>query len=171
MSGIGSSVRWPRRFRRAATGNAPGMPPESPPSSLTAVLSAARGPVELVLVRHGQSAGNLADQDAQERGAEELDLDARDADVELSPTGQEQANALTKWLPALQADDPPTIVLSSPHPRGAGNPAPPSARPPDDRAQLPLPAGCGHRAHRCRRHRSRRGPRRAAPGTRPRSVR
>jgi broad specificity phosphatase PhoE len=98
---------------------APVMPPESPPSSLSAVLSAARGPVELVLVRHGQSAGNLADEDAQERGAEELDLDARDADVELSPTGQEQARALTKWLAALQEDDRPTIVLSSPYRRAA----------------------------------------------------
>ena len=48
------------------------------------------GPDELVLVRHGHSTANAADAAAREAGAEELDIDGRDADVELSETGQEQ---------------------------------------------------------------------------------
>ena len=53
------------------------------------------GPTEIVLVRHGHSVGNLADARAREEGAERLDLDARDADVELSGTG---VGAATKVL-------------------------------------------------------------------------
>ncbi len=53
-----------------------------------------RGPTEIILVRHGESVGNVADAEAQARKAEELDLDARDADVELSDTGRRQARSL-----------------------------------------------------------------------------
>ena len=53
---------------------------------------------ELWLVRHGESLGNEA---AWGEGREEVDLiplDTRDADVPLSATGQEQAEALGTWL-------------------------------------------------------------------------
>jgi broad specificity phosphatase PhoE len=75
------------------------------------------GPAELVLVRHGESVGNLADTAAQDAGAEVLDLDARDADVELSDTGQEQARALRRWVGGLDAGSRPTVVVSSPYRR------------------------------------------------------
>ena len=52
------------------------------------------GPQSIVLVRHGESAGNLADADARAREAEELDLSSRDADVELSERGEQQARVL-----------------------------------------------------------------------------
>ena len=90
--------------------------------TLSRILDARRGPDRLVLVRHGESVGNLADAEARERGSDRLDLDARDADVELSDTGQKQADAVGRWLA-----------------RGAGRPA-------DGRAQLAVPPGSGDRA-------------------------
>ncbi len=87
--------------------------------SLSAVLSAARGPAELVLARHGESAGNLADRRAREAGAEALDLDLRDADVALSEAGRAQADALASWMAGLGDDDRPTLVVSSPFRRAA----------------------------------------------------
>ncbi|WP_426247152.1 histidine phosphatase family protein [Nocardioides sp. LHG3406-4] len=77
------------------------------------------GPAEIVLVRHGHSVGNLADSRARESGAERLDLDARDADVELSDTGQAQADALGAWLGRAGQDALPTVVISSPYRRAA----------------------------------------------------
>ncbi|MCW2817272.1 MAG: phosphoglycerate mutase, partial [Marmoricola sp.] len=48
-------------------------------------------PVELLLVRHGESEGNVAAARAHETGAEQIDVPARDADVRLSDLGREQA--------------------------------------------------------------------------------
>lgn len=77
------------------------------------------GPAEIVLVRHGHSVGNLADARAREQGAERLDLDARDADVELSDTGRGQADAVAGWLVDADEDRVPTVVLTSPYRRAA----------------------------------------------------
>ena len=77
------------------------------------------GPAELVLVRHGQSVGNEADARAREAGAEVLDLDARDADVELSATGEQQADTLGTWLAAQPEERWPTVVVASPYQRAA----------------------------------------------------
>ena len=60
-----------------------------------------RGIVELVLVRHGESVGNVADREAIAAKAHRLDLEARDADVELSEEGQKQADALGEHLASL----------------------------------------------------------------------
>lgn len=81
------------------------------------------GPAELLLVRHGESVGNRADSAAQDAGAEVLDLDARDADVELSDTGQDQARALRHWVDRLDEEARPTVVVSSPYRRAAGTAA------------------------------------------------
>jgi len=51
----------------------------------------------LWLVRHGESEGNVAATAADRAGAEVIDLAARDADVELSAVGREQAQALRSW--------------------------------------------------------------------------
>lgn len=72
-------------------------------------------PPELVIVRHGQSLGNVARDAAHARGAEVLDLAERDMDVPLSPLGWDQAAALGRWF-ATQ-DDLPTVVISSPYVR------------------------------------------------------
>ena len=86
---------------------------------LTSVLQGRRGPVELVLVRHGESVGNLADTEARDADAERLELSARDADVELSPNGEEQARTLGRWVGGLDEDERPDLVVSSPYRRAA----------------------------------------------------
>lgn len=77
------------------------------------------GPVEIVLVRHGQSMGNEADAAARKAGADELDIEDRDADVALSDTGRTQAEALATWLESLAEDRRPTCVITSPYLRAA----------------------------------------------------
>ena len=77
------------------------------------------GPHALTLVRHGESIGNQADQAARDAGAEELELSVRDADVELSETGRQQAEALGRWMADAPEELRPTLVLSSPYRRAA----------------------------------------------------
>jgi broad specificity phosphatase PhoE len=77
------------------------------------------GPAAITLVRHGQSLGNEADTKARDAGAEQLDLDQRDADVELSETGLAQADGLAKWLSGQAESSLPTVVISSPYRRAA----------------------------------------------------
>jgi broad specificity phosphatase PhoE len=74
---------------------------------------------ELVLVRHGQSAGNVADAEARRHGAGRLELATRDADTPLSPDGELQARALGRALRDLGAERRPDVVLSSPYVRAA----------------------------------------------------
>jgi broad specificity phosphatase PhoE len=76
-----------------------------------------RGPAELVLVRHAESRGNVADRTAREAGAERLELDVRDADMPLSELGEEQAAALGRQLAALPPGERPTAIFSSPYRR------------------------------------------------------
>jgi broad specificity phosphatase PhoE len=59
---------------------------------------------ELWLVRHGESIGNVAATQAEMDGLDRIALDVRDADVPLSPTGREQAEALGRWLAAHRHD-------------------------------------------------------------------
>ena len=73
------------------------------------------GPAELTLVRHGESMGNRADAAARKAKAERLDLDKRDADVELSDTGAEQADGVAAWLAGDGPAAPPDLVISSPY--------------------------------------------------------
>jgi broad specificity phosphatase PhoE len=56
------------------------------------------GPTELLLVRHGESRANVVASAAEAEGAHEIPVDRRDADVELSPAGEEQARALGRRL-------------------------------------------------------------------------
>jgi broad specificity phosphatase PhoE len=77
------------------------------------------GPQSLWLVRHAESQGNLADQKAQEAGADTLELDIRDPDVELSDLGRRQAEALGKWLADQPREEQPDAVLCSPYTRAA----------------------------------------------------
>jgi broad specificity phosphatase PhoE len=77
------------------------------------------GPARLVLVRHGESIGNVADLAARSSGAARLDLQARDADVPLSDTGRDQAMALGRHLGGLAPTAVPTAVVSSPYRRSA----------------------------------------------------
>ena len=74
---------------------------------------------ELVLVRHGQSAGNVADAEARRRGLGRLDLATRDADTPLSPSGELQARAVGRHLLDLDPQHRPDVVLTSPYVRAA----------------------------------------------------
>ena len=69
----------------------------------------------LYLVRHGESAGNVARDAAVEAGEPMIDIDIRDIDVPLSELGQRQAIALGRWLGALPPERRPNIVLTSPY--------------------------------------------------------
>jgi broad specificity phosphatase PhoE len=73
-------------------------------------------PAGLVLVRHGQSTGNLADAHARSTHAEVVDVADRDADVPLSPLGRAQAAAVARWLTQDPAAPPvPDVVIASPY--------------------------------------------------------
>ncbi|MEE7548635.1 histidine phosphatase family protein [Xanthomonas sp. Kuri4-1] len=75
----------------------------------------ARWPARLWVVRHGQSAGNVARDTAEAEGANLITLEHRDADVPLSTLGERQAQALGAWASALDAGERPSLVLSSPY--------------------------------------------------------
>jgi probable phosphoglycerate mutase len=69
------------------------------------------------LVRHGQSAGNVANDHAIATGLHAIDLTYRDVDVALSPLGVRQATALGQWFRRQPAAYGPTVVLTSPYRR------------------------------------------------------
>ncbi|WP_427173106.1 histidine phosphatase family protein [Arthrobacter sp. 92] len=75
------------------------------------------GMTELVLVRHGESEGNVAATQAREAGAHVIDVPARDADVELSATGRDQALALGRLLSEVPDERRAAAVWSSPYVR------------------------------------------------------
>lgn len=69
---------------------------------------------EIILVRHGQSEGNVAAEAASRDNLDRIAVTARDADVVLSETGREQAAAVGRWLSELPDEERPGIVWSSP---------------------------------------------------------
>lgn len=76
-----------------------------------------RWPTTLWVVRHGQSAGNVARDAADAAGAFRIPLDHRDVDVPLSKLGEEQSRALGEWFADGEEDGRPEIMLSSPYVR------------------------------------------------------
>jgi len=76
-----------------------------------------RWPERLWIVRHGQSAGNVARDAADAAGLGVIDIRIRDVDVPLSPLGEEQARALGTWFAALPEQERPEAVLVSPYVR------------------------------------------------------
>ncbi|MBD7995634.1 histidine phosphatase family protein [Arthrobacter sp. Sa2CUA1] len=73
------------------------------------------GATELILIRHGESAGNVAATRAQQNGAEVIDVGLRDPDVPLSDAGAQQAQALGQWLAGLPEAERPDSVWCSPY--------------------------------------------------------
>jgi broad specificity phosphatase PhoE len=82
-----------------------------------AALAERKWPQALWLVRHGQSAGNVARDQAEAAGHALIDIAARDMDVPLSALGEHQADALGRWFGRLPPDAQPTVVLCSPYVR------------------------------------------------------
>ncbi len=72
-------------------------------------------PDGLWVVRHGESAGNVARDLAEEQQLERIDIAQRDMDVPLSELGERQAAALGRWI--AEQDDRPTTVWVSPYVR------------------------------------------------------
>lgn len=72
-------------------------------------------PETLWLVRHGQSAGNVARDAAEALGLEMIDLADRDIDTPLSELGRRQSDALGRWFAALAERERPDVLLCSPY--------------------------------------------------------
>src|SRR6059058_5170741 len=73
------------------------------------------GAVELWLVRHGESTGNVAASVAAAAGQEVIDIDLRDADVPLTEVGRDQASAVGRWFAGAAQTERPDLVWSSPY--------------------------------------------------------
>lgn len=74
-------------------------------------------PSRLWIVRHGQSAGNVARDAAHDAELDRIALDGRDVDVPLSALGEEQAKALGRWFAEEGAGSLPDVILASPYRR------------------------------------------------------
>ena len=74
-----------------------------------------RWPGHLWIVRHGESAGNVARDAAVVAGQARIDLNIRDVDVPLSPRGERQSDALGRWFADLSPERQPQVVLVSPY--------------------------------------------------------
>ena len=72
-------------------------------------------PAHIWIVRHGESAGNVARREAMARGHDEIALDTRDMDVPLSALGERQSQALGHWFREHTAQ--PDAILTSPYVR------------------------------------------------------
>lgn len=72
-------------------------------------------PQQLWVVRHGQSAGNVARDDAEARQQLHIAVATRDVDTPLSELGVRQAAALADWFAALPPEQQPTVLLFSPY--------------------------------------------------------
>jgi broad specificity phosphatase PhoE len=72
-------------------------------------------PDRLWVVRHGESAGNVARDRAEAERLDRIELAHRDVDVPLSEGGEAQAQALGRWLAGLP--EPPTALWTSPYVR------------------------------------------------------
>jgi broad specificity phosphatase PhoE len=72
-------------------------------------------PQQIWLVRHGQSAGNVARDAATAANELLIDIAERDVDVPLSELGLRQSDALAQWFAALPPGSQPNVVLYSPY--------------------------------------------------------
>jgi broad specificity phosphatase PhoE len=76
-------------------------------------------PQSLVLIRHGESEGNVANAKARANGALRLDISVNDAGVPLSDLGRDQAQALGRWFGGWPRDERPTALVVSPYTRAS----------------------------------------------------
>jgi broad specificity phosphatase PhoE len=74
-----------------------------------------RWPAELLVLRHGESSGNVARDAAEAAGLSVIDIALRDMDVPLSERGVRQAQAVGGWLASPRHR--PTVVIASPYVR------------------------------------------------------
>jgi broad specificity phosphatase PhoE len=74
-------------------------------------------PDAIWIVRHGQSAGNVARDAAEAAARHWIDIEWRDVDTPLSSLGETQADALGRWFAAMPDAARPGVVLTSPYVR------------------------------------------------------
>ena len=74
-----------------------------------------RFPQILWVVRHGQSAGNVARAAAESGGLHVIDIATRDIDVALSDLGRHQSESLGRWFGSMPRQEQPQVVLCSPY--------------------------------------------------------
>lgn len=74
-------------------------------------------PQQLWIVRHGQSAGNVARDAAEAAAAPWIDVATRDMDTPLSALGEQQSRALGRWFGQLPESSQPNLILTSPYVR------------------------------------------------------
>lgn len=74
-------------------------------------------PKQIWIVRHGESAGNVARDAADLAGHARIEIAERDVDVPLSTLGQQQSDALAAWFSALPISQQPNVILASPYKR------------------------------------------------------
>ncbi|NMM79636.1 histidine phosphatase family protein [Acidovorax sp. SRB_14] len=72
-------------------------------------------PRTLWIVRHGESAGNVARDAAEAGGLPMIDLAWRDIDVPLSDLGHAQSRALGQWFARQAREHQPEVILCSPY--------------------------------------------------------
>jgi broad specificity phosphatase PhoE len=69
----------------------------------------------LYIVRHGESAGNVARDAAVLAGEHVIAIETRDVDVPLSELGERQSVALGKWFADMPDEKKPNVILTSPY--------------------------------------------------------
>ncbi|TDK32231.1 histidine phosphatase family protein [Rhizobium deserti] len=74
-------------------------------------------PKQIWIVRHGESAGNVARDAADLAGHARIDIAERDVDVPLSGLGEQQAEALGAWFAKLPRSEQPDVIVASPYKR------------------------------------------------------
>jgi len=74
-------------------------------------------PQTIWLVRHGQSAGNVARDAAESATLPVIDIATRDMDTPLAALGTQQAVALGHWFGEMSEAERPSVVLTSPYVR------------------------------------------------------
>jgi probable phosphoglycerate mutase len=75
------------------------------------------GPAAIWLLRHGESAGNVAALAAETAHQGRIDIATRDMDTPLSPAGRDQAAAAGRRLAAFPETDRPESIICSPYVR------------------------------------------------------
>lgn len=86
-------------------------------------MSEQKWPDTIWIVRHGESAGNVARDAAEAAGHPVIDIPFRDVDVPLSQLGERQAVALGRWFANMTTEERPSVVLASPYVRARGTAA------------------------------------------------
>ncbi|MBP0444861.1 histidine phosphatase family protein [Roseomonas sp. SSH11] len=76
-----------------------------------------RWPDTLWILRHGESAGNVARDAAMRAKAARIAVEGRDVDVPLSALGEAQSRSVGHWFAAMPEAARPEVVLCSPYRR------------------------------------------------------